>query len=92
MLPNTSHSLEKLELLCKSLGFKIRYEKGNFKSGACVLETSKVIIVNRFLNIESRISAIADVLAVAHLDEETALLNDKQKQLLMSIKQTRLKI
>lgn len=92
MLSNTSHSLEKLELLCKALGFKVRYEKGSFKSGACVLQTSKVIVVNRFLNTESRISAIADVLAAAQLEDETALLSDKQKQLLMSIKQTKLKI
>jgi len=84
--------LEKLEQLCKQLGFKVRYEKGNFRTGACVLQTSKVIVVNRFLNTESRINAIADVLTIIQLDEEISLLNEKQKQLLMSIKQTKLKI
>lgn len=92
MLSYTTHSLEKLEQLCKQLGFKVRYEKGNFRTGACVLQTSKVIVVNRFLNTESRINAIADVLAIIQLDEEISLLNEKQKQLLMSIKQTKLKI
>ena len=33
--------LKKLEELLKEQGYDVRYEKGNFKSGFCVLEDKK---------------------------------------------------
>ena len=68
----------------------MRYEKGNFKTAACVLEHSKVVVVNRFSNIESKISSLLGILRdvpAADMD-----LDEKQRQLLRSIKQTRLTI
>ena len=41
MLSLTPHTLEKLEILLKTAGYKVRYEKGNFKTGACLLQNSK---------------------------------------------------
>jgi len=54
----TTHTLEKMELLLKSAGYKVRYEKGNFKTGACLLLNSKMIVVNRFSNLESKILSL----------------------------------
>ncbi|RYD76034.1 MAG: hypothetical protein EOP53_15465 [Sphingobacteriales bacterium] len=61
MLPLTTHTLEKLELMLKSGGYRVRYEKGNFKTGACLLQNSKIIVVNRFSNLESRIMALVQM-------------------------------
>jgi hypothetical protein len=49
MLTVTNHTLEKLENLLKSAGYKVRYEKGNFKTGACLLQSSRMIVVNKIL-------------------------------------------
>ncbi|MFT5772974.1 MAG: hypothetical protein ACI9ZX_002378, partial [Algoriphagus sp.] len=37
----TKHFLDKLENLFTETDFMLRYEKGNFKSGYCVLNESK---------------------------------------------------
>ena len=86
----TTHTLDKLELLLKALDYRVRYEKGNFKTGACVLENSRVVVVNKFSNLESKIQGLADLLAPLEVQDE--LLDDKQKQLLNQLKQTTLKL
>ena len=90
MLTLTTHTLEKLELLLKSAGYKVRYEKGNFKTGACMLLSSKVVVVNKFSNLESKIHALTELLR--ELDIDYNLLDDKQTALLQLIKQTRLQL
>ena len=90
MLTFTTHTLEKLELLLKSAGYKVRYEKGNFKTGACMLLSSKVVVVNKFSNLESKIQALTELLR--ELDIDLNLLDDKQTALLQQIKQTRLQL
>ena len=87
-LSYTQHTLEKLESLLKSLGFKLRYEKGNFKTGACILEQSRVIIVNKFSNLENKIISLADLLQNTETDD--SLLDEKQKAFLYLLKQTKL--
>ncbi|SKB38556.1 hypothetical protein [Daejeonella lutea] len=87
-LSYTQHTLEKLESLLKSLGFKLRYEKGNFKTGACILEQSRVIIVNKFSNLDNKINALADLLQNTETDDN--LLDEKQKAFLYLLKQTKL--
>ena len=86
----TNHTLDKLESLLKALDYRVRYEKGNFKTGACVLENSRVVVVNKFSNLESKIQGLADLIAT--LEVQNQLLDDKQKQLLNQLKQTTLKL
>ena len=89
-LSYTQHTLDKLESLFKSLGFKVRYEKGNFKTGTCILEKSRVIIVNKFSNLENKIMALADLLQNIETDE--GLLEEKQKPFFYLLKQTKLEL
>lgn len=89
-LPITNHTLDKLENLLKELGYKVRYEKGNFKTGSCVLETSKLIIVNKFSNLESKISSLVEMVKSLDIDDDSRL-PDKQKQFYYSLKQTTLR-
>jgi hypothetical protein len=89
-LSYTQHTLDKLEALLKSLGFKLRYERGNFKTGSCLLENSRVIIVNKFSNLESKINALADLLQ--RTDSDETLLDDKQKAFLSELKQLKLEL
>ena len=90
MLTLTTHTLEKLELLLKTGGYKVRYEKGNFKTGACLLQSSKMIVVNRFSNLESKIMAIVEL--ARELDIDYNLLDEKQVAFLQQIKQTKLQL
>ena len=87
-LSYTQHTLDKLESLLKSLGFKLRYEKGNFRTGSCLLEKDRVVIVNRFSNLESKINALANLLQQSDTDDMQ--LDDKQKAFLYVLKQTKI--
>ncbi|CAH1002201.1 hypothetical protein LEM8419_03118 [Neolewinella maritima] len=63
MLPTTKHSLKKLETLLKELGYTVRYEKGHFASGYCLVEQRKIVIINRFYDTEGRINVLYDMLS-----------------------------
>lgn len=88
MLPLTQTSLDKLEKLLSTSGYKVRYEKGNFRTGACIIQHSKVVVVNKFSNIEVKVAALANLIHAMEID--SSLLNEKQKQLLYAIRQTKL--
>src|ERR1700712_3505783 len=67
----TPATLRKLEQLYDEARYTIRYEKGNFTSGYCILEARRVLVINRFLPIEGRINALIEILpAVAIRPEE----------------------
>jgi hypothetical protein len=88
MLTITNHTLEKLELLLRTAGYRVRYEKGNFKTGACLLQNSKVVVVNKFSGLESKILAIVELSRSLEFDYK--LLDEKQAAFLHQLKQTKL--
>ena len=90
MLKANSYSQEKLEHLFEMLGYKVRYEKGNFKSGACVLEDKKVVVVNKFATIDNKINSLLEIL---HQIEPDGIIPDEKMQAFyLSLKQTHLEI
>jgi len=75
-------------MLLKTTGYRVRYEKGNFKTGACLLQNSKVVVVNKFSGLESKILAISEL--ARDLDMDYNLLDDKQVAFIQQLKQTTL--
>jgi hypothetical protein len=53
--------LKKAEELLQHSGLKVRYEKGTFQSGYCLIHQSKVVVVNKFLPIEGKFNAILEI-------------------------------
>ena len=53
---------KKLELLLESQDYIIRFEKGNFKSGYCIIRNRKVIIINKYFTIEGKINALIEII------------------------------
>jgi hypothetical protein len=62
MIKFTPAYLKKLEETLKECSYEVRYEKGNFKSGYCLLEAKKVVVINKFSTLESRIQALVEIL------------------------------
>jgi|TARA_B100000902_G_scaffold367973_1_gene391003 collagenase-like PrtC family protease len=58
----TKQFQKKLELLLESQEYKIRFEKGNFKSGYCIIRDKKVIIVNKYFTLEGKINALIEII------------------------------
>jgi hypothetical protein len=57
----TQHTLDKLEELLQELEYVVRYERGTFQSGYCILEQKKVVVLNKFLQLEGRINTLMDI-------------------------------
>ena len=87
MIKLTQHSLDKLEELLVMAGYAVRNEKGNFKSGSCLIESSNVIVLNKFAAVESKVAYLID--AIHHLSLDESLLDDKNKKLLQQVKETK---
>jgi hypothetical protein len=68
MIKYTNQFLTKLEDLIAESDYVMRYEKGNFKSGYCLLREQKIMIVNKFFTTEGKINAVLDILKNVELD------------------------
>ena len=55
-------SLNKLEKILEEAHYVVRYERGSFQSGYCILEDKKVVVLNKFLNTEGRINTLIDLI------------------------------
>ena len=58
----TQSTLDKLEKIVEEAGYVIRYERGTFQSGYCILEQKKVVVLNKFLQTEGRINTLIDLI------------------------------
>ena len=77
MFKYTPNTLKKIEDIFSETGFVVRFEKGNFKSGYCILKDKKVIVVNKYFDTEARINALVEILPQIEIQEE--LLSDESK-------------
>ncbi len=55
-------TVNRLEKILEESGYVVRYERGSFQSGYCILEEKKVVVLNKFLNTEGRINTLIDLL------------------------------
>lgn len=76
----TQTTLKKLEDLFGEIDYTVRYEKGNFQSGYCLVENRRIAVVNKFFDTEARINCLLDILSKMTLDLDT--LSDKSKDLI----------
>ena len=58
----TQHTLDKVERIMQESGYVIRYERGTFQSGYCILQLIKVVVLNKFFQTKGRINTIIDLL------------------------------
>jgi hypothetical protein len=70
--------LNKLEKILSEAEYVVRYERGSFQSGYCILEDKKVVVLNKFLNVEGRINTLIDIIPTIKLTIEY-LTVDSQK-------------
>jgi len=61
----------------------IRYERGTFQSGYCILEQKKVVVLNKFLQTEGRINTLIDL--IPQLDIQPAAISEESKRIYSEI-------
>jgi len=67
-LKYTNHFLNKLEDLFSETDYNLRYERGNFKSGYCLINDSKVAVINKFYSLDGKINCLIDILKQIEVD------------------------
>ena len=66
----TQTTLDKLEKILEESEYIIRYERGTFQSGYCILEERKVVVLNKFLQLEGRINTLVDIIPQLTINPE----------------------
>jgi len=79
-------TLKKLEAILTASHFTVRYERGQFKSGYCLLRDKKIIIINRFYDTKGRIESLLDI--IQQVDIQESELDAPSKELLKSIEKS----
>jgi len=67
----TQTTLKKLEEVFSELDYTVRYEKGNFQSGYCLVENRRIAVVNKFFDTEARINCLIDILSTIEYDPQS---------------------
>ena len=86
----SKHFLHKLEDLMAETDYMLRYEKGNFKSGYCVLKETSVAVINKYYSLEGKINCLIDIIKIIDIDPSG--LSDKNQKLLGDLQQMELNL
>jgi hypothetical protein len=66
----TQSTSDKLEKILEEIGYVLRYERGTFQSGYCILEERKVVVLNKYLQLEGRINTLIDLIPQLQVDPD----------------------
>lgn len=86
----SNHFLHKLEDLLSETDYILRYERGNFHSGWCILNDTKIIIVNKFFATDGKINCLLDIIKTIDIDKSS--LSEKNQKLYYELSQTKLEL
>jgi hypothetical protein len=90
MIKYTQHYLTRIEDLLAESDYTLRYEKGNFRSGYCILKDARIIVVNKFYTTEGKINTLLDILKQVKLD--SSRFSEKNMKLFEELTQTEVKL
>ncbi len=74
----TQHNLDKLEDILEQSEYVVRYERGTFQSGWCLLEARKIVVLNKFLDAEGRINTLLEIIPQLNIEFDK-LTHESQK-------------
>lgn len=83
----TATTLDKIEKIFERNGYAVRYERGNFKAGYCLLLEKKVVVVNKFFDTEARINCLIEILP--EIQTDASALEENLRDLYQKIIQIR---
>ena len=87
MFSYTITTQKKLETLLEAVDYIVRYEKGNFQSGYCLVENRRIAVINKFFATEAKINSLADILCRIDISEaHIAELDEKNAKLLAQVR------
>ena len=61
--------VQDLKSIAAQLGAEVRFEKGDFKGGYCILKDSKVIVINKMTNLQRKVVVLSMALKELGVDK-----------------------
>lgn len=61
MFKYIKYIFKKIEMFFSEMGYIICYEKGNFNLGYCIVENCKIVVINKFFDIEGCINCFLEI-------------------------------
>jgi len=61
--------LQDLKSLANQMGAKVRFERGDFKGGYCLVKDSKIVVINKLSNLQRKVVTLAAALRELGIDE-----------------------
>ena len=61
--------LEELKQLATQIGARVRFERGDFKGGYCIIKKDKIIVINKLSNLQRKVYVLASALKELGLDD-----------------------
>ena len=78
MFKYNRNTLYRVEQLLKDQEFTIRYERGSFKSGYCLVENKKIVVINKYFDQRARINSLLDI--IPQIEINPILFSNKSKR------------
>lgn len=79
--------LNDLKSLATQMGAKVRFEKGDFKGGYCILKENKVIVLNKISNLQRKVITLAA--ALKELGLEVVYISPKLREFIDEMDETK---
>jgi len=74
----TQAVLDKFENILTESEYIVRYERGTFQSGWCLLEQKKIVVLNKFLDTEGRINTLIELIPQIKIDFDKLTLGSQK--------------
>ena len=72
--------IQDLKALAMQLGAEVRFEKGDFKGGYCLLKDNKVIVINKMMNMQRKVMVLSA--ALKELGIDSIYINPRMREII----------
>jgi hypothetical protein len=79
--------IQELKEIARQLGAEVRFEKGDFKGGYCVLKDSKVVVINKNANLQKKVVILS--MALKELGIDQIYLTPKVREIIDEMAETK---
>jgi hypothetical protein len=79
--------IEDLKSVASQLGAEVRFEKGDFKGGYCILKDSKVVVINKMTNLQRKVIVLS--MALKELGVDKIYLTPRVREIIDEMSETK---
>ena len=79
--------VQELKSIADQLGAEVRFEKGDFKGGYCILKDSKVIVINNMTNLQRKVLVL--YMALKELGVDKIYLTPRMREIIEEMSESK---